>query len=1132
MHTNHYIHFFNSSIVNKLKDLLLAVGFLFFIFWGSQALYGFQNLEGIQGDLALQQSHNSTIMAIGFSKKSDFFVTTAKDSKVKVWQSDGQLIRTIDVGFWPHHIKVINNDQHIFVAGQLGEVKICNIEGTEWLDLSVDFSKILATIGDADITPNGGVFALGSAKGVKVIDAKGNEVVTLKMPPMKPSTRKVADKTNNQVHRLAMAPSGRVVAATNYFGELAIWETDGKLILHEKLTDAVITSLTFNDQGKLAMSLGLPGGTQIKKTQQELGALLVDLRSNGNIVTMKAPPLKKVVFSKDGKKLIGLTEVQNNKQVFIWDAKGKLMNKFFVKDGFYGANDLAMSPDGELIAISDLEFDPSGIELRSVDGKLVKKISAQFDVINAMVVSNDLNFVATGLHTNKVKLWSLYGKLLGILNTKNIVYSMVLNSNRNTLIVGTSDDIQVWDLKRNIKIQTIQNVGDGALQLDITNEGDFLVAVGVKKDRLLTFSLKNGKYVLKSNIKIPDIKSVSLSPQKNQIIVGLIWGQLKALDLSGRIIWEKTIKPEKPTKKRNPVGTFCSINHNTSGENIVALGESMTAILNTKGEVLELLPVGSRSNTGDVTFMNDNDLILIGRKNNVELLNWKDKTRIATYKGHTAHVNSIAYIPKTALMLSGSRDGQLRLWNLKTGYSASIVSKDKKWVIFDDYGFFDASRDGGEILNFSKGIKTYSAEQFALYFNRPDIIFSKLGITSQDYNEHLLNQYKNRLSKAIIKEKYLSSKIEVPTVTILSSEKKQNQIEVKFNVNEDVSQLAWYQIYLNGSPLFGIKGKKIEGKTQLIKESIELVNGENYIEITAFNDLGGESNRIAIKESHVYKTPSKVYFVGMGVSDYKDNNLDLNYAAKDVQDMAQVLSTKYEGKAIFKKLLFTDEKVTKSILPEIKKFIGEASVHDMVVLFITGHGGYEKKSSAEYYFIVHDTNISSLGKTAISWADLEELLYSTKANKKILFMDTCESGELDSANRLKAIEIAKKNGFNSRARDLYEGLESNDSTKRKYLYFKDRYIYNDLTKGSGASVFSSSDGGELSFESNTLQNGFFTSAVISGLTNEMDTSDTNNDGSVSFNELVDFVSLRVGQQTQGLQNPTVDRGNTRAHIKF
>lgn len=56
--------------------------------------------EGVRGELVAQHPHTATIKAVDYARKHDFFVTGSKDSTVKVWQPDGQLIRTIDVGMW------------------------------------------------------------------------------------------------------------------------------------------------------------------------------------------------------------------------------------------------------------------------------------------------------------------------------------------------------------------------------------------------------------------------------------------------------------------------------------------------------------------------------------------------------------------------------------------------------------------------------------------------------------------------------------------------------------------------------------------------------------------------------------------------------------------------------------------------------------------------------------------------------------------------------------------------------------------------------------------------------------------------------------------------------------------------
>jgi hypothetical protein len=107
---------------------------------------------------------------------------------------------------------------------------------------------------------------------------------------------------------------------------------------------------------------------------------------------------------------------------------------------------------------------------------------------------------------------------------------------------------------------------------------------------------------------------------------------------------------------------------------------------------------------------------------------------------------------------------------------------------------------------------------------------------------------------------------------------------------------------------------------------------------------------------------------------------------------------------------------------------------------------------------------------------------------------------------------------------------TNKNLNRKYLYTKNRYIYNDLIRRSGAIVFSSSQGGEFSYESEAIQNGFFTEEIINSLTNSM--ADNNGDGKISTEELRDYVSKIVPQKTSDAQHPTVDRDNIYQKFSF
>ncbi len=79
-------------------------------------------------------------------------------------------------------------------------------------------------------------------------------------------------------------------------------------------------------------------------------------------------------------------------------------------------------------------------------------------------------------------------------------------------------------------------------------------------------------------------------------------------------------------------------------------------------------------------------------------------------------------------------------------------------------------------------------------------------------------------------------------------------------------------------------------------------------------------------------------------------------------------------------------------------------------------------------------------------------------------------------------------------------------------------------------MFSSSRGGELSYESDELGNGFFTAEIINAPTTG--SADKNQDGFVSTDEMQNYVIEAVSGLSSDLQHPTVDRSNIYQKITF
>jgi Caspase domain len=221
---------------------------------------------------------------------------------------------------------------------------------------------------------------------------------------------------------------------------------------------------------------------------------------------------------------------------------------------------------------------------------------------------------------------------------------------------------------------------------------------------------------------------------------------------------------------------------------------------------------------------------------------------------------------------------------------------------------------------------------------------------------------------------------------------------------------------------------------------------------------------------------------------------------------------------------------------QAKDFFKSAQVNDTVVLFIAGHGLHARDAAADYYFATHEVDPKRLPETAARFELVEDLLQGIRPRKKLFLMDTCESGEREKDERQSAGLPENARTLVARsARALELDVISTNTpreisgAKRKY-YDRERYIYNDLTRRTGAIVISSSRGSEFSYELPEIANGVFTEEILLALTTE--TADRNQDKLVSTDELRQHLFQQVPKRTQDQQHPTVDRDNLDAHFGF
>ncbi len=477
----------------------------------------------------------------------------------------------------------------------------------------------------------------------------------------------------------------------------------------------------------------------------------------------------------------------------------------------------------------------------------------------------------------------------------------------------------------------------------------------------------------------------------------------------------------------------------------------------------------------------------------------------------------------------------LMLWNLKTDGRVTMSFSDHDWIAYTRDGYFDGSKDGGRLVAIVKQTTAFGVDQFAARLNRPDVLLERLELGTPELLEHYRQQHRKRLKRLGVTEESLGKDLAAPDAAVTAAAVEGKFVALSFTCKDDRSSIDHYSIFVNDVPLFGASGAAVPATHSLSQEAkVELTNGSNKIEVSCRNGSGAESYRALTSASYKPDPVRDLYFIGFGVSQYQRKELNLSFAHKDAKDLAALFSRPRKGIGQAHVKAYLDQEVTAASIAEAKKLLRTAKPDDIFVLFIAGHGVHDDDAEATYYFLTHDADPAALAKTAANFESVEDLLQGIAPREKLFLMDTCESGESEGSAvavaTANAVPGAISRGIRKSEKRAAPGSPAAAPPARAYLQARERYIYNDLVRRSGAVVFSSSRGGELSYEDSALANGYFTAEILRALSTP--DADANGDKEVSFDELRAFVSRAVAERSHGLQTPTVDRDNLYQRISL
>ncbi len=423
------------------------------------------------------------------------------------------------------------------------------------------------------------------------------------------------------------------------------------------------------------------------------------------------------------------------------------------------------------------------------------------------------------------------------------------------------------------------------------------------------------------------------------------------------------------------------------------------------GRQLAKLVTGNEDSHVDSIRFSPNGLhVTTGHSNGVVRI-WRTKTGklVRKLEGHALAVLDATFSRDGRRIATASADKTTRIWDAETG--AHLVtffgSDETQWLAITPEGYFAASSNGAKLLSVVRDNESYSIDQFYQSLYRPDLVQEKLAGDP-------LGNVKSAAARLDLDGIIAAGR--PPAISLLSPAVGRNVksgsviVTAKLTARDGgIGRVEWR---VNGITLAAETSRgferlpKAKKKTLTIRRKLQLTPGENEIDVVAYNAknlIASDPARIIVnwKVAALSRKPN-LHVLAVGVDDYFDSRLQLNFAVSDARAVAAALKNAGKGLYAMVKVtaLLNDDVTVQGLETAFSTVAKNVRPNDVFVFFIAGHG---KTVDGHYYFIPQDfrfKNVRSIREKGIGQDKWQAWFSKIQARKSIMLYDTCESGSL------------------------------------------------------------------------------------------------------------------------------------------